>query len=128
MRRLDAKLGRIEATAEPEDDMLRRTAELGDVHERRMLEQLRATRSVVEIERPAFDDIGEAVQQTEAALRSGADVVFQAAFFDGRFLGYADFLIRSGDDAGGRSYIQITENVVPASICAHHAPLRAETT
>ena len=29
-------------------------------------------------------------------LRAGADVVFQATFFDGDFLGYADFLIKEG--------------------------------
>ena len=52
MRKLDAKLGRIEATPEAEDEMLKRTAELGDVHEHRMLDRLRSTRQVVEIERP----------------------------------------------------------------------------
>jgi predicted RecB family nuclease len=66
-----------------------------------MLERLRATRQVVEIERPAFGEIESAVKLSEEALRSGAEVVFQAAFFDGRFLGYADFIIRAGGDAGG---------------------------
>ena len=31
---------------------------------------------------------------TEAAIRRGDDVVYQATFFDGRWLGYADFLPR----------------------------------
>ena len=31
------------------------------------------------------------------ALRSGADVVFQAAFFDGQFHGRSDFLVRQAD-------------------------------
>ncbi|TFD54704.1 TM0106 family RecB-like putative nuclease [Cryobacterium frigoriphilum] len=95
MRRLDAKLGRIPATAEPADAMLQRTAVLGDVHEHRMLERLRGSHNVVEIERPTISEIATAAAQSEAALRAGADVVFQAAFFDGRFLGYADFIIRS---------------------------------
>jgi len=105
LRRLDAKLGRIEAAGAVEDAMLARTAELGDAHERRMLEHLRATRTVVEIERGDLAEIasgaGEgAVAESAAALRAGAEVVFQAAFFDGRFLGYADFIIRSERDAG----------------------------
>lgn len=108
MRSLDGKLGRIEATAAADDAMLRRTAELGDEHERHMLERLRATHTVVEIERPRLDSIDRAVAETAAALRGGADVVYQAAFFDGRFLGYADFIIRSADDeadgADGASY------------------------
>ncbi len=97
MRRLDAKLGRIGPIAETTDAMLARTAELGDAHELRMLTRLRRTRRVVEIERPALAEIGSAVRASEAALTGGAEVVFQAAFFDGRFLGYADFIIRSDD-------------------------------
>ena len=97
MRRLDAKLGRIAASAELADAMLERTAELGDVHERRLLERLRASQTVVEIERPTISQIATAVAQSEAALRAGADSVFQAAFFDGRFLGFADFIIRSSE-------------------------------
>ncbi|TFC94008.1 TM0106 family RecB-like putative nuclease [Cryobacterium sp. TMT3-29-2] len=98
LRRLDAKLGRIDAAPATEDAMLRRTAELGDVHELRMLEHLRATRTVVEIERGALGDLETATAQSETALRAGAEVVFQAAFFDGRFLGYADFIIRTAED------------------------------
>ncbi|KQO10095.1 hypothetical protein ASF06_07720 [Agreia sp. Leaf244] len=98
MRRLDAKLGRIDAVVEAEDDMLRRTATLGDLHELATLEQLREEGGVVEIERPAIDQVAVAAEQTLDALRSGAAVVFQGAFFDGRFLGYSDFLVRDGVD------------------------------
>ncbi|MDH6237676.1 TM0106 family RecB-like putative nuclease [Cryobacterium sp. CG_9.6] len=98
MRSLDARLGRIDAVVGTEDAMLRRTAELGDEHELRMLARLRATHRVVDISRPARgDDPLHAVHESDAALQSGAEVVYQAAFFDGRFLGYADFIIR-GDD------------------------------
>ena len=103
LRRLDSKLGRIDAAPAVEDAMLRRTAELGDAHELRMLEQLRATRTVVEIERGGPSDIITAVRTSEAALRAGAEVVFQAAFFDGRFLGYADFIIRTESDSDSDS-------------------------
>jgi len=104
MRRLDAKLGRIDAVVEAEDDMLRRTATLGDLHELATLEQLRETGGVVEIERPAIDQVAVAAEQTLDALRSGAAVVFQGAFFDGRFLGYSDFLVRDGGHEGTPAY------------------------
>jgi uncharacterized protein len=38
---------------------------------------------------------------TLAALRGGADVVAQGYVFDGRFGGYADFIVRQGGDDGG---------------------------
>ena len=98
MRKLDARLGRIDRVVEVEDEMLKRTGLLGDAHELTKLEQLRATRQVVEIARPESPrDIGDAAALTTAAFESGAEVVFQAAFFDGRFLGYADFIIRTDD-------------------------------
>ncbi|MCI4656992.1 TM0106 family RecB-like putative nuclease [Cryobacterium zhongshanensis] len=106
MRRLDARLGRIDPVPDAVDAMLARTAELGDAHELRMLNRLRSSGPVVEIERPARagrTEILDAARLSAAALRAGVAVVFQAAFFDGRFLGYADFIIRSpepGDSAG----------------------------
>jgi predicted RecB family nuclease len=108
MRKLDARLGRIDAVVEVEDDMLKRTGALGDAHELRTLNELRATRRVVEIERPeSVHDIQQAADATTLAFSEGADVVFQAAFFDGRFLGYADFIIRIGDDADGRPEYEV---------------------
>ncbi|SMQ71432.1 bifunctional RecB family nuclease/DEAD/DEAH box helicase [Agreia sp. VKM Ac-1783] len=104
MRKLDAKLGRIDAVVEAEDDMLRRTATLGDLHELATLEQLRAAGGVVEIERPPIDQVAVAAAQTLEALRSGAAVVFQGAFFDGRFLGYSDFLVRDDSVGGAPAY------------------------
>jgi predicted RecB family nuclease len=108
MRKLDAKLGRIDAVVEVEDDMLKRTGLLGDAHELRTLEELRATKQVVEIGRPEnVHDIQEAADATSRAFAEGAEVVFQAAFFDGRFLGYADFIIRIDDDAEGRPRYEV---------------------
>ncbi len=40
------------------------------------------------------ESLGLAHAATLDALRSGVDVVYQAAFFDGRWRGYADFLFR----------------------------------
>lgn len=103
LRRLDAKLGRVEAVPEPVDALNRRAARLGDAHEERQLEAYRRRfgAGVVEIERP--DDsrdlaaLAAAQERTVAAMAGGADVVFQATLFDGGFLGFADFLVRTGD-------------------------------
>ena len=109
LRSMDAKLGRIEPLELTADAMLERAARLGDAHERRVLQAYRddfgpwdaATGTgVAEIERPPRGlarDRGalEAKHaETVAVLRTGADVVFQAGFFDGRFGGWADFLVR----------------------------------
>src|SRR5687767_4170113 len=40
------------------------------------------------------DRLRRHVLETEEAIRRGDDVIYQAAFFDGRWLGYADFLLR----------------------------------
>src|SRR5690606_16654803 len=113
LRGLDAKLGRIPPLDLPQDAMLDRLAELGDRHERQVLAALRrrygpydpATgRGVVEITRPGRADARDPAvltakrDETLAALRAGADVVFQAGFFDGRFGGWADFVVRADDD------------------------------
>lgn len=99
LRRLDAKLGRIDPIADAADSMLDRTARLGDDHEIRFLEQLRRTHEVVEFERPDRADYPAAADAAERALRDGVPVLYQATFFDGTFIGFSDFLIRTDDGA-----------------------------
>jgi predicted RecB family nuclease len=98
MRRLDAKLGRIEKLDEPADDMLRRAGELGTVHELATLARLKEARDVVEFTQGGFDEIAAGADATEAALRANRGVLYQATFFDGRLLGYADFIIKNEND------------------------------
>lgn len=67
----------------------------GFQHEARYLEGLsREHARVVTIDRDDDAGRGERIRRqaddTIAAMAAGADVVFQAAFFDGRWLGYAD--------------------------------------
>ena len=50
--------------------------------------------------RDAGADLRAAAEQTIAAMRSGADVVYQATFFDGTWRGHADFLLRRDHVAG----------------------------
>ncbi|MGB3486096.1 MAG: TM0106 family RecB-like putative nuclease [Mycobacterium sp.] len=96
LRAFDAKLGWGPA-APGGDQLLARTAALGDEHEHRRLAQLTAQfdGGVTVIDRPRYSAAGltAAAQQTMDALSGQAPVVYQAAMFDGRFLGFADFLI-----------------------------------
>ena len=91
--------------------MLARTAELGDAHEHRVLAAHLAAfgpwdaatgRGVHEVEparRMDRDELTAKHAESLDALRAGADVVFQASFFDGAFHGRADFLVRRPDGA-----------------------------
>jgi predicted RecB family nuclease len=86
-------------TNDRELDVIRRR---GFEHEARYLAELRADgRDVVEIERDDDADRGEQIRRqaaaTTEAMAGGADVIFQATFFDGRWLGYADFLLKVTD-------------------------------
>src|ERR1700704_3222083 len=82
---------------DPELDLIRRR---GFQHEARFLADLRAAgRRVVEIEKDgSIADRGEelrlAAAETIDAMAGGADVIYQATFFDGTFRGHADFLLR----------------------------------
>ena len=97
MRDLDAVLGLRAAPGSVADPVLERAAELGQVHERRHLAAFeeRFGDAVVTIARPAMTATGleAAVRATGAALRAGREVIYQGAFFDGRMVGFADFLV-----------------------------------
>lgn len=109
LRKLDEKLGRSPKASFEEDEMLRHAAVLGDLHEHRVLDRFveefghwdpaagRGVYDVVPAE--AMDRATLLAKHRESidALRSGADVVFQAAFFDGQFHGRSDFLVRQAD-------------------------------
>ena len=109
LRQLDVKLGRIPAAKTAVDPLMDRIAEIGLEHEARELARLSkglapydvATgRGVCLIDYPkpyTAALLAERRDQTLAALEAGADLVCQAAFFDGSFHGFADFLIRDGD-------------------------------
>ncbi|MDG2496838.1 MAG: TM0106 family RecB-like putative nuclease [Aquiluna sp.] len=103
VRRIDKALGHDISVPENKDPMLVRAGELGDVHELKQLESYKSQfpGGVVEIERPDYLDKSRSIEQqmlelsakTIEALRSKAPVVFQAAFYDGNFQGFADFLV-----------------------------------
>jgi len=103
LRAFDAKLG-WGPTVSADDELLARTVELGDEHERRHLDELRSAvadetgRNVVVIGKPRYTFAGltAAADATHDAVQRRAPAIFQAAMFDGRFVGFADFLVLDG--------------------------------
>ena len=99
------ELGRVEGLWDKpvrrDDPTIALIQEKGDLHEASYLAALRAEgRTVVEIPKDDLrtpDQLRAAQAQTLAAMRAGADVVFQATFFDGRWRGHADFLFKRPD-------------------------------
>src|SRR5512143_1067742 len=82
---------------DPELDVIRKR---GFEHEARFLADLRAAGRhpvTIEIDGSATDrgeELRAAAARTVAAMAAGAEVVYQATFFDGTFRGHADFLLR----------------------------------
>ncbi|MDN3497191.1 TM0106 family RecB-like putative nuclease [Planococcus sp. APC 4015] len=107
MRAIDAKLGRLTAVDEPEDETLKRAGRLGIQHEQRVLadyiEQFGEASVAVIPETRSSDAAGlaAAVAQTNVALASDADVIYQAAFATDEFVGFADFLVRDPSTGSG---------------------------
>lgn len=87
---------------ERDDPELAVLSRRGLEHETRYLDQLRAegrTVVVVGADRDELSSSGiarlrELHARTVAALRAGPDVIYQGAFYDGRWQGFADFLVR----------------------------------
>ena len=99
LRSFDAQLGWGPPVA-VEDELLARTAKLGGEHEQRHLDELRelSEENVAVIGRPAYtvDGLTAAAEATMRAVERRAPVIYQAAMFDGRFVGFADFLVFDG--------------------------------
>lgn len=139
LRRVDARLGRDVAVPPDDDPMLARAARLGDAHEERVLARYieefgewtgAAPGGVAQIARADSRDeaaLASAETETLTAMRSGADVVFQATFFNPSqlpavgdapeigFIGYADFLRRT---SGGAYEVQDTKLARRAKVTA----------
>lgn len=103
---LDQKLGRIPRQEPLPDPQRERAAALGEAHEARVLAALKEKygpwrpeegAGLYEVEPPSTysrEALEEKYRETVGVLAQGADVVFQASFFDGEFHGRADFVVR----------------------------------
>ena len=95
LRKLDERLGLRERANFETDALMAQAAKLGDAHELRVLNQFyeqfgswnpQTTSGVYEVDVAADmkrSTLEAKHEESIAALRSGAEVVFQAAFFDG---------------------------------------------
>ena len=94
---LDLRVARgIEVIEQTRTDSTDLVARKGDEHERAFLSSLEQRLNVVVIP-SIFDGVvseREALERTEAAMRAGAEVIYQAALADGDWRGFADFLER----------------------------------
>ncbi|MHA7177271.1 TM0106 family RecB-like putative nuclease [Arthrobacter sp. Sr24] len=112
LRILDEKLGRATKPGFAKDEMLERAAELGDAFEAKILNEYReefgewdattgtGVKSISRVDGAlSWAALESKRDETLHALRIGADVVFQATFFDGSMVGFADFLMRQPDDS-----------------------------
>ncbi len=139
LRRVDRRLGRDVVVPENEDAMLERAARLGDAHEARVLAAYLAEfgegiagapGGVVEL--PArtgmsHEALTELAELSRHALLGGADIVFQATFYDPGmrpagdsdpaigFVGFADFLART---PGGAYEVQDSKLARRAKVTA----------
>src|SRR5664280_935866 len=100
--------GQVRVPGMAADDALDLVFRKGMDHERAYLQHLRHQGLVV-TEIPARYDVAgriDAEQQTLGAMRAGADVIYQATFYDGQWGGQADFLLRTDrpSDLGDWSY------------------------
>lgn len=138
---LEATAGRLVRPGrdDPEIELL---AQHGLIHERRYLEQLKAEGKTIisvgadpdELHSSGLNRLRELNDRTVAALREGPDVIYQGAFFDGRWQGYADFLLRVDrpSDLGAFSYevadTKLARRVKASAMlqtCAYSAQLAA---
>ena len=110
LRSFDVKLARGPAVS-GDDELLARTSQLGDEHEQRHLDALRRDSEVTVVGRPDYTLAGltAAAEQTLRAIERRAPVIFQAAMFDGRFVGFADFLLLEDSKEGPRYRLRDTK-------------------
>lgn len=101
LRTMDYKLGWAEKIDAVEDRLQEHIARLGDKHEARLLDGFESENTVALLEHvePPYTlaKLEEASDATLKAFMEAPEIVYQAAFFDGEFFGYADFIEHAAD-------------------------------
>ena len=83
----------------PELELL---AEQGQIHESNIAEQFKLSGTFIDIGKPSFtfEALTATHQRTMKAIADGVETIYQAAFFNGSFMGFADFLVLLKDENG----------------------------
>jgi predicted RecB family nuclease len=117
-------LGEIDAPQNDDDGrQLELLSRKGDEHERRYLDRLLESGASVE-ELPSRVSPNETLESAEAttlaAMERGAAYIFQPSFFDGEFLGRADFLRRVDRPCAARGWsYEVIDTKLARSTKAH---------
>jgi predicted RecB family nuclease len=90
---------KLSRPSDDDDEQAQLIARKGQEHEQRYLESMQASYDeglIRGFARPeaSIDAYRDAERQTHQAMASGARLIYQATFFDGAFIGHADFLRR----------------------------------
>ena len=90
----------IPPAAKENSDQLELLAEQGRVHESKIAEHLKSSGSFIDIGKPSFtfEALTATHERTLKAVGDGVETIYQAAFFNGSFMGFADFLILVKDE------------------------------
>ena len=99
------------------DESAQLIARKGDQHERRYLEHLRERIDTVVDVGTSGDDLDSRVARTLAAMRDGAEVIYQATLRDGSWIGHADFLRRvpGGPSSFGTWHYEVADTKLARS-------------
>ena len=83
-------------------DELELLAEQGKIHESNIAEQQKLSGSFIDIGEPSFtfEALTAIHNRTMKAMADGIETIYQAAFFTGSFMGFADFLILVKNEKG----------------------------
>ncbi len=89
--------GQVHKPIQREDPEVQLLQRRGGAHEQRYIEhlELRENRTVVRLAADWDRPYEERAAETEAFMREGVDVIYQATVFDGRWVGHPDFLLRT---------------------------------
>ena len=86
------KIRKPDRSEDPEVELLQRR---GGMHEKRYVEELRRRgRVITDLSVFKEGSYEEQAERTLDAMRRGDDVIYQGTFFDGKWIGYPDFLLR----------------------------------
>ena len=94
--------GLVDAPKNEESEELELLAEQGKAHEKKIANQRREAGSFLDIGQASFthEALTAAYEKTVKAMADGVETIYQATFYTGQFMGFADFLILNKDSEG----------------------------